>query len=38
MFFALMNADKVEEELSEIKEEQMAKNNQIGNTGQKNAS
>lgn len=32
------NADRVEEELSEIKEEQAAKNNQIGNTGQKNAS
>ncbi len=32
------NADRVEEELVEIKEEQAAKNEQIGNKGQKNAS
>lgn len=32
------NADRVEEELAEIKEEQAAKNEQIGNKGQKNAS
>lgn len=32
------NADRVEEELAEIKEEQAAKNKQIGNKGQKNAS
>ena len=32
------NADRVEEELKEIKEEQAAKNNQIRKTGQKNAS
>lgn len=30
--------DKVEEELKEIEEEQIAKNNQVGNMGQKNAS
>ena len=32
------NADRIEEELAEIKEEQAAKNNQIGNKEQKNAS
>lgn len=32
------NADRVEEELAEIKEEQAAKNEQIGDKGQKNAS
>ena len=31
------NQDRIEEELSEIKEEQAAKNNQIGNMEQKNA-
>ncbi len=32
------NADRIEEELAEIKEEQEAKNKQIGNKEQKNAS
>ena len=32
------NADRIDEELKESKEEQVAKNEQIGNKGQKNAS
>jgi hypothetical protein len=32
------NADRIEEELAEIKEEQAAKNPQIGNKEQRNAS
>ena len=32
------NADRIDEELKEIKEEQVANNDQIGNKGQKNAS
>ena len=32
------NIDRIEEEIAEIKEEQAAKNEQIGNKGQKNAS
>ena len=32
------NIDRIEEEIAEIKEEQAAKNEQIGNKEQKNAS